>query len=183
MLEIAVGEMRFVARFEEDVAPQTVAGIPAHAPVAEPRHPRSLEREATWIPFGDLDVGIGAENATCYPAPGELLLYPGGVSETEILFPYGAASFASKAGPVGGQPLRDVVEGGGSCASLAGSCCGRAPRTSCSRRARRCRTAGSAPPQHLDRDRDVLVARQLVGRVAASPFSSRTKSIPVSYSG
>ena len=45
--------------------------------------------ESCWIPFGDLDVGFGPENATCYPAPGQLLFYPGGVSETEILFPYG----------------------------------------------------------------------------------------------
>ena len=45
------------------------------------------------------------------PAPGELLIYPGGVSETEILFPYGDTCFASKAGQLAGQPLRHVVEG------------------------------------------------------------------------
>src|SRR5213082_1284093 len=47
--------------------------------------------EACWIPLGALDLGLGYENATSFPAPGQILLYPGGISETEILFPYGAA--------------------------------------------------------------------------------------------
>ena len=62
--------------------------------------------------MGDLDVGIGPENATSYPSPGELLLYPGGVSETELLFPYGHCCFASKAGQLAGNHFATVVEGG-----------------------------------------------------------------------
>ena len=112
MLEIAVGEMRFVARFEEDAAPQTVAAFRRLLPLQSRVIHARWSGEATWIPFGDLDVGIGPENATSYPAPGELLLYPGGVSETEILFPYGAASFGSKAGPLAGNHFATVVEGG-----------------------------------------------------------------------
>jgi hypothetical protein len=50
------------------------------------------------IPFGEHDVGIGPENATSDPAPGELLLYPGAISETELLLPYGSCAFASNAG-------------------------------------------------------------------------------------
>ena len=34
------------------------------------------------------------ENATSYPAPGQVLWYPGGISETELLFPYGGTLFA-----------------------------------------------------------------------------------------
>ena len=64
-----------------------------------------------WIPFGDLDVGVGAENATTYPAPGELLLYPGGISETEILLSYGSVCFASKVGQLAGNHFLTVVEG------------------------------------------------------------------------
>ncbi len=63
--------------------------------------------------MGDLDVGIGPENATSYPHPGELLLYPGGVSETELLFPYGHTCFASKAGQLAGEPLRHDSSTGG----------------------------------------------------------------------
>ena len=63
------------------------------------------------MPLGELDVGIGPESATSYPSPGELLLYPGGVSETEILFPYGRTCFASTAGQLAGNHFATIVEG------------------------------------------------------------------------
>jgi len=53
----------------------------------------------------------GPENATSYPHPGELALYPGGQSETELLFPYGYCSFASKAGPLWANHFATLVEG------------------------------------------------------------------------
>jgi len=67
--------------------------------------------EACWIPLGDLDLGLGYENATSYPAPGQLLLYPGGVSETEILLAYGSVRFASKVGQLAGNHFLTVVAG------------------------------------------------------------------------
>jgi len=67
--------------------------------------------EAAWIPLGDLDLGLGYENHTSHPAPGELLLYPGGISETEILFPYGATLFASKMGQLAGNHFATIYEG------------------------------------------------------------------------
>jgi len=67
--------------------------------------------EAAWIPFGDLDLDLGYENHTSYPAPGHLLLYPGGISETEILFPYGASVFGSKMGQLAGNHFA-TIEGG-----------------------------------------------------------------------
>jgi hypothetical protein len=112
MLEIAVGEMRFTARLEEEAAPQTVAALRRLLPLESRIIHARWSGESAWIPFGELDVGVGPENATCYPAPGELLLYPGGVSETEILFPYGPTSFASKAGALAGNHFATVVEGG-----------------------------------------------------------------------
>jgi hypothetical protein len=67
--------------------------------------------EAAWIPFGELGLDLGYENHTSYPAPGHLLLYPGGISETEILFPYGATVFASKMGQLAGNHFA-TIEGG-----------------------------------------------------------------------
>jgi hypothetical protein len=61
--------------------------------------------------MGDLDVGIGPENATSYPHPGELVLYPGGVSETELLLGYGYVNFASKAGQLAGNHFATVIDG------------------------------------------------------------------------
>jgi hypothetical protein len=67
--------------------------------------------EAAWIPLGDLDLDLGYENHTSHPAPGHLLLYPGGISETEILFPYGATLFASKMGQLAGNHFATIYEG------------------------------------------------------------------------
>jgi hypothetical protein len=68
--------------------------------------------EAAWVPLGwDLDLGLDPENATAYPAPGELLLYPGGLSEVEILFPYGATAFGSKMGQLAGNHFATIESG------------------------------------------------------------------------
>ncbi len=67
--------------------------------------------EAAWIPLGDLDLDLGYENHTSHPAPGHLLLYPGGISETEILFPYGATLFASRMGQLAGNHFATIYEG------------------------------------------------------------------------
>jgi Protein of unknown function (DUF3830) len=111
MLEIVSGDLRFVARLEGNAAPQTVAAFRRLLPLRSQIIHARWSGEAAWIPFGELDVGISPENATRHPAPGEILLYPGGISETEILFPYGATSFGSKAGPLAGNHFATVVEG------------------------------------------------------------------------
>ena len=63
-------------------------------------------------------------------SPGEIVLYPGGVSETEILLAYGYVSFASKAGALAGNHFATIVEGNENLRELGGSSSGRAPRTS-----------------------------------------------------
>ena len=78
--------------------------------------------EAAWIPLGDFDFGLGNENATSYPAPGQILLYPGGLSETEILLPYGACCFASKVGQLAGNHFLTVLEGNVHLATIGKQC-------------------------------------------------------------
>ena len=112
MIDISVADFRFVARFEEEDAPATVAAFRAMLPLRTRIIHARWSGEAAWIPWGDLDVGLGPENATRFPSPGELLFYPGGVSETELLFPYGHAAFGSKAGPLAGNHFATIVEGG-----------------------------------------------------------------------
>ena len=59
------------------------------------------------------DFGIGPENATSYPHPGELALYPGGQSETELAVPVRLLQLRVEGGAAVGEPLRDGRRGRG----------------------------------------------------------------------
>ena len=112
MLRITVGDFEFAARLEEEKAPNTVAALRGLLPLESKLVQARWSGEAAWVPLGwELELGIGPENATSYPGPGELLLYPGGLSEVEILFPYGATSFASKMGQLAGNHFATIEAG------------------------------------------------------------------------
>ena len=112
MLRITVGDFEFAARLEEEKAPDTVAALRELLPLESKLVQARWSGEAAWVPLGwELELGIGPENATSYPGAGELLLYPGGLSEVEILFPYGATSFASKMGQLAGNHFATIEAG------------------------------------------------------------------------
>jgi hypothetical protein len=110
-VEIRVGNLRFVARLETDLAPKTCHAFQGMLPLEAQLIQARWSGEAAWIPFGELDLGLGYENHTSYPAPGQLLLYPGGISETEILFPYGATFFGSRMGQLAGNHFATIYDG------------------------------------------------------------------------
>jgi hypothetical protein len=111
VLDIAAGRFRFAARLEE-AAPRTIEVVLSMLPIRSRLIQARWSGESGWIPFGwELELELGAENATSYPAAGELLLYPGGLSETEILFPYGRTCFASTMGQLAGNHFATIVEG------------------------------------------------------------------------
>ncbi|MDP2801939.1 MAG: DUF3830 family protein [Phreatobacter sp.] len=110
-IKITAGPYTFVAKLETEAAPKTCAAFEKALPfVSEIIHVR-WSGEGVWMPLGDLNFGVDYENATSYPAPGQLILYPGGVSETEILLSYGPVCFASKAGQLAGNHFLTIVEG------------------------------------------------------------------------
>jgi hypothetical protein len=110
-IRITAGPYSFTARFNHAAAPKTCAWFRSVLPYRERIIHVRWSGEACWIPLGELNPGIGHENATSYPAPGQILFHPAGISETEILFAYGACQFASKAGQLAGNPFLTIVEG------------------------------------------------------------------------
>ena len=99
------------ARLEEALAPKTCAAFRKLLPYRQELIHARWSGEACWIPLGEFRLGVGPENSLGHPAPGQVLFYPGGISETEILFPYGVSRFACKDGPLEGNPFLTVVEG------------------------------------------------------------------------
>ena len=110
-LLITAGPFTFTARLETARAPLTCAAFLKLLPFREKLLHVRWSGESTWVPLGDLALDIAPENATAYPLPGEILLYPGGISETEVLIPYGRTHFASKAGPLAGNHFLTIVSG------------------------------------------------------------------------
>jgi hypothetical protein len=96
---------------EKADAPQTCAAFSKLLPWQNKLIHARWSGEACWIPMGNLDLGVGYENHTSYPSRGDILFYPGGISETEILFPYGGVHFASKMGQLAGNHFLTIVEG------------------------------------------------------------------------
>ena len=109
-LQIEVGDLHFSARWEPD-APHTIEAIRRMLPITSKLIHCRWSGESTWIPMGDLRTGLEFENHTSHPAPGMVLLYPGGISETEMLLPYGSTMFASKVGQLAGNHFATIVEG------------------------------------------------------------------------
>ena len=115
LLKIVAGPFTFKARLEEHRAPKTAAAIRAMLPFKSKLVHCRWSGESTWVPMGDTKIGgstgLGYENHTSHPAPGQILIHPGGISETEILFPYGSTLFSSKVGQLAGNHFATVIEG------------------------------------------------------------------------
>ena len=110
-INIKAGPFAFEARFETDKAPKTCAKFQTLLPYRQRIIHVRWSGEGCWIPLGDLDLGLPFENHTSYPAPGQIILYPGGISETEILLAYGGVHFASKVGQLAGNHFITLTSG------------------------------------------------------------------------
>lgn len=110
-LRITAGPFVFGGRFETEKAPKTCAVFRRLLPYRERIIHVRWSGEGCWVPLGELDLGLGYENHTSYPAPGQIIVYPGGISETEILLAYGSVHFASKMGQLAGNHFITLTDG------------------------------------------------------------------------
>ncbi len=117
-LKITAGPYTFEARLEEALAPKTCASFLAKLPFESQVVHVRWSGEGVWIPLGDMDFAVGYENHTSYPAPGHIILYPGGISETEILLAYGGVRFACKMGQLAGNHFITITSGQENLAAL-----------------------------------------------------------------
>ncbi len=111
MIKIEAGPYQFEARLEEEAAPLTCTKFTTLLPYRQKIIHVRWSGEGCWIPLGDLDLGLPQENHTSYPAPGQIILYPGGISEFEFLLAYGAVHFASKVGQLAGNHFLTITKG------------------------------------------------------------------------
>lgn len=102
-LKITAGPFVFDAVLETANAPETCKAFLERMPFESQVVHVRWSGEGVWIPLGDYEFGVGYENHTSHPAPGHILLYPGGISETEILLAYGGVDFSSKMGQLAGN--------------------------------------------------------------------------------
>lgn len=110
-LRITAGDFTFTGKFETVKAPKTVAAFRQHLPYSSRIVHVRWSGEGVWVPLGDTDFGVGYENHTSHPAPGHIILYPGGISETEVLLAYGGVDFSSKMGQLAGNHFITLTGG------------------------------------------------------------------------
>ena len=109
-LSIRVGDLNFSARWEA-AAPKTRDALRPLLPLRQKLIHCRWSGEGCWIPFGASHLDLLPESATSHPAPGDLIVYPGGVSECEILIAYGSVDFSSKVGQLWGNHFA-TIDGG-----------------------------------------------------------------------
>ena len=102
-LRITAGPFEFDAALETAKAPKTCEAFLKEMPFEGKIVHVRWSGEGVWIPLGERDFGVSYENHTSHPAPGHIILYPGGISETEILLAYGGVDFSSKMGQLAGN--------------------------------------------------------------------------------
>ena len=114
-IKITSGDDVFIAETHPD-APHTVKAFLALLPYEQKLIHVRWSGEGCWVPLGDWKLELdgqplGFENHTSHPSVGDVLFYPGGYSETEIILAYGSCCFASKLGQLAGNHFLTIVEG------------------------------------------------------------------------
>lgn len=109
-VKIISAGFEFLAEFHPD-APLTTEAFKKLLPYRQKVIHVRWSGEGVWVPLGDFELGVGFENHTSHPSVGDILFYPGGYSETEIIIAYGSCCFASKMGQLAGNHFLTITQG------------------------------------------------------------------------
>jgi hypothetical protein len=109
-ITIKIEDEHFTAQLNENQAPNTISAMQRIFPYKSKVIHARFSGEAIWVPLpDDFPLEVKFEAQTSYPSRGEILYYPGFVSEKEILIPYGSAVFSSKVGLLPGNHFATIV--------------------------------------------------------------------------
>ena len=111
VLEIAAGGFDFVARFEEEAAPQTVAAFRRLLPLESRIIHVRWSGEGGWIPFGDLDVGIGPRTRPAIRTRVKSCSTPAGCPRPSSCSPTATSASPRRRGPLAGNHFATILEG------------------------------------------------------------------------
>jgi Protein of unknown function (DUF3830) len=110
-IRITIAGEIFHARLRNDLAPRSCNRLVDLLPYQGELIHAQWSGQSCWAPLGPAWPSgelLAPESAIAYPAPGEILLYGGDLSEPELLFPYGPTRFASMAGTLAGNPVLKI---------------------------------------------------------------------------
>jgi hypothetical protein len=110
-VRIRSGEYEFIGELLEDKAPKTCKAFKDMLPIKNKFIHVRWSGEGVWIPYGDFRTGLDYENHISHPAIGEMLLYPGGISEMEMILSYGRCCFACQYGQLAGNHFLTITHG------------------------------------------------------------------------
>lgn len=109
-LVLRSGGFEFLAETHPE-APKTVEAFMKLLPYTQKLIHVRWSGEGVWVPLGEFELGVSFENHTSHPSVGDILFYPGGFSETEIILAYGSCCFASKLGQLAGNHFLTITQG------------------------------------------------------------------------
>jgi hypothetical protein len=113
-IHLTISGESFHARLQSDLAPRSCGRLMQLLPYRGELIHAQWSGQACWAPLGSSwPTGeiLAPESAIAYPAPGEVLLFGGDLSEPELLIAYGPTRFASMAGPLAGNPVLKIEDG------------------------------------------------------------------------
>ena len=113
MLEITTGDFRFLARFEEELAPQTVAAFRRILPFDDAHHPLPLERRVELDSLGRPRPRDRAGERDLVPAPGRARSLPGRSKRNGAALSLRVLLLRVEGGTPVGEPLCDARRGAG----------------------------------------------------------------------